>query len=114
MAFDQEYDEVGIAERSNGLRDHVPVHRTVIDIVNPGRVEIDDLRLVDCVDAENAVAGRLGFTRGDAELSAEQVIQQRRFADIRSADQGPRTPRAAAHSSMVPLSLESSSAAITY
>ena len=37
---------------------------------------------------EQGVAGSLRLARGDAELLAEQMVEQRRLADIGTADNG--------------------------
>ena len=52
------------------------------------RVDEDELRAVDGADAGDAVARGLRLARGDADLLADQRVQQRRLADVGPADDG--------------------------
>src|SRR4030095_10892931 len=51
-----------------------------------GRVHEDVLRLLVGVDAENAVARRLRLARGDGDVRTDELVDQRRLADVRSPD----------------------------
>ena len=71
-------------------------HRAVHPLVEPravprletGRVDEDELRVARGQDAGDAVTRRLRLARGDADLLADQVVEQRRLADVGPADDG--------------------------
>ena len=53
-----------------------------------GRVGEDDLGIVGGVDADDAVAGGLGLGARDAELLADDAIEERGFAGVGFSDDG--------------------------
>src|SRR5438093_1150263 len=55
--------------------------------VEPGRVDEDDLRTREVLDAGDPVARRLWARRDDRELLAHEAIQEGRLARVRAADE---------------------------
>src|SRR2546427_818952 len=55
--------------------------------VEPGRVDEDDLRAREVLDAGDPVARRLRARRDDRELLADEAIQEGRLARVRAADE---------------------------
>ena len=53
-----------------------------------GRVDVNELRIVDRLDARDAVARRLRLARRDADFRADERIHQRRFTNVGAADDG--------------------------
>ncbi len=84
--LDDEHVHVGVLQRSQRRAVHVTVHRAAGARVQAGRVDEDHLRGGSRQDAEDAVPRRLRLRADDADLAAEQRVQQRRLADVRPAD----------------------------
>ena len=86
--LDHEDDRIDLAERGA----HGAVHAAdelVADLrLEPRGVHEDDLGVGFGHDAEHAVARRLRLLRGDRDLLADQVVDQGRLADVRTADDG--------------------------
>ena len=76
---------------SSSARSAVDAHRLlerVLRVEQPGRVEDDHLHVVGGVDADDAVARRLRLGAGDAQLLADDAVEQRRLAGVRLSDDG--------------------------
>ena len=91
----QEEDDVDVVQRGRGGPvQHLVELAPAVD-VNAGGIDEDDLPLPLRLDAEDAVAGRLGLVGGDAELLPDQPVQERRLADVRAT--GDRHDSASGH-----------------
>ncbi len=75
-------DDIGLIERADRSRAHRLLQR-VPGVEEPGSVQDHQLRVGAGVDADDAVAGRLWLGAGDAQLLADDAIQECRFADVR-------------------------------
>src|SRR2546430_4505190 len=82
-----EADEVHILDRAARDRLH-EVPEPTAGRVEPGRVDKDDLRAPEILDAGDPVARRLGARRDDREFLADEAVQERRLARVRTADEG--------------------------
>ena len=60
-------------------------------LVDARRVEEDDLTFVVRMDAEDAVARRLGLIGDDRDFMLDDAVDECRLADIRAADDGDET-----------------------
>ena len=56
--------------------------------VQTRRIDVNNLCIRQGLDSENLVPGGLGFGRSNADLLAQQPVEQGRFPDIGSANQG--------------------------
>ena len=63
----------------------------MLGLVDPRRVEEDDLAGLVRMDAEDAVARRLGLIGDDRDLMLDDAVDECRLADIRAADDGDET-----------------------
>ena len=90
VGFHQEKDQIDFRAGGKRLIDHVFV-QAAAGPVDAGGIEEEDLSAGKRMNPEDAVAGRLRLRRGDRNLLAENTIEQCRFADIRSADDGYET-----------------------
>ena len=84
--LDDEQRHVAVLERLVDLPRHEPVQRALRAPRMPRR--IDEHRLIGAAiqHAEHALARRVRLVRDDAELLADERVQQRRLADVRPAD----------------------------
>src|SRR5690606_1176933 len=91
QAIDDEYHHIDIVQRLARRLVHHAIDRPRFVAMQAGGIDIDDLDVALGLDAEHAVARGLRLARGDADLLPEQVIEQRRLADIGTPDQGDIT-----------------------
>src|SRR5690348_254323 len=89
---DEVGDEVGVVERAECGLAHGALE-AVLRIQESGGVEEDDLEIVAGEDAEDAVAGGLGFGADDAEFLADEAVEQGGFAGVRLATEGEEAGR---------------------
>ncbi len=82
-----EQERVGGACRLERARVHAPPELRA-GAVEAGRVEEGELGVLPVHDPEQHVSGGLGQSRDDGEVLAERRVQERRFADVRAADDG--------------------------
>ena len=86
-AVDEVEDDVGFVERGErGAR--ASLLERVARIEEARRVEEDHLHVVGGVDADDAVACRLRLGADDAELFADDAIEERGFSGVRFSDDG--------------------------
>ncbi len=83
---DQYGYDVGLGEAGSDVLHHPHIH-LVQRPVDSGRIEEGDLSPRVVEDADDPVARRLRFGGDDRDLVAEDAVQQRRLAGIRTADQ---------------------------
>ena len=86
--LDHEQQHVDIADHAVHGAVQGAVQRRVVAGLEAGRVDEDELRRAARADAGDAVARRLRLVRGDADLLADECIEQGRLADVRAADDG--------------------------
>ena len=60
----------------------------MLRLVDARRIEEDDLTFVVRMDAEDAVARRLGLIGDNRDFVFDDMVDERRLADIRAADDG--------------------------
>src|ERR1043166_6037586 len=60
--------------------------------MNSRRVEEHDLRVGIISHAENPRTRRLRLVRHDGELLADEAVEERRFAGVRTSDEGDEAP----------------------
>ncbi len=65
--------------------------------MDPGGIQKDKLTSFDIFDAENAMTGRLGLWRDDGDLVAQDMVEKRRFPDIRPSKDGNKTGLKGSH-----------------
>ncbi len=87
-AVDHEDHHIDVLEGRRGGTVHVAVERGFAIAVQARRVDVDRLDGTLGLDAEHVVAGGLRLARSDRELLAEDVVEQRRLADIGATDDG--------------------------
>ena len=58
----------------------------VLGLVDAGRIDQDDLRVVAIHDALDAIARGLRLGRNDRDLAADERVHQRGFAGVGTAD----------------------------
>ena len=80
-AVDEIEDDVGVGERGERGAAHGALER-VLRIEQPGRVEQDHLHVAVGADADDAVAGGLRLGADDAELLADDAIEERGFSGV--------------------------------
>jgi hypothetical protein len=93
--LEHQHHDVGLLEGRGGGAVHGLVQGTTGLAVQTRGVEEGDLNLRGAVEAEDAVARGLRPGRDDAQLLAQEGVQQRRLADVRAADE--RGEAAAVH-----------------
>ncbi len=91
---DHHQHDIDVVQRLPRGLVEVTVHRRFRGPVQPGGVHIHELRALDVVHADDAVARGLRLAGNDADLLPEQGIEQRRLARVGSSHQGDK---AAAH-----------------
>jgi hypothetical protein len=82
-----EYHEVRVGQRRGGGAVHGPVQGTALAEMQSRRVDEGQLHAGPVEHAEHAMARGLRARRDDRHLLADQSIDQRRLADIGTADQ---------------------------
>lgn len=87
LGIDNQRDKVGIA-RAGPCRGHHGTVQPTLGSEDAGRIDEDDLRLIERDDAADLGARGLGLVGDDGNLGAHQGIEQGRLAGIRRADQG--------------------------
>jgi hypothetical protein len=86
--LDHEQDQVDVAHRAlHGLVERL-VQRVGVQGLEARRVDEHELRGAQRAHAGDAVARGLRLARGDADLLADQRIEQRRLAHVGLADDG--------------------------
>ena len=78
--------DVGVGQ-ALARRLHHALAEQVVRLVQPGRVDEEELRRRPALDPEDAVPRRLRLRRDDRELPPEDAVQQRRLADVRPSHQ---------------------------
>ena len=86
--LDHEQHQVDVADRAQHGLVQRPVQRRGVPRLEARRVDEDELRVAQGADAGDAVPRGLRLARGDADLLADQGIEQRRLADVGLADDG--------------------------
>ena len=86
LGVDQHQDDIGILGAAPGGRHHRRVEPAA-RLEDAGRVDEDDLRIVVRGDAAHDGARRLHLVGDDRDLRADQLVDQRRLAGVRRADQ---------------------------
>ena len=84
--LDDEQRHVAILERLVDLPRHEPMQRALRAARMPRRVDEHGLIGAAIQHAEHALPRRVRLVRDDAELLADEGVQQRRLADVRPAD----------------------------
>ena len=84
--LDHQHRRVDVGEALGHRAVHPLVEPRAVPRLKAGRVDEDDLGVRRRQDPGDAVARRLRLLRGDADLLADQAIEQRRLADVRPAD----------------------------
>ena len=87
-AVDHEDHHVDVFQRGRGGLVHVAVQGFLAAFVHARSIDIHRLHVAFGLDAQHVVAGGLGLARGDRELLAEDVVEQRGLAHVRAADDG--------------------------
>ena len=90
-AVDDEDDGIDVTQRLGGGLVHEAVDRLVaiaLHDVDPRGIDEDALGALFGVDTHHLVTRGLRTTRGDRDLLAQDVVHQRRLADIRATDDG--------------------------
>ena len=87
-AVDDEQGDVGFAHRGLGLLAHAPGERGGIDLLEPGGVHDPELEPEQVPLALAAVAGDPGAIVDQRHALADEAIEQGRFSDVGSADDG--------------------------
>src|SRR5690606_315790 len=82
------YHHVDILECRRRRTVHIAVQSRLAARVYARGVDIDSLNGTLGLDPEHVVAGGLRLARGNGELLPEDMVEQRRFADIGSAHDG--------------------------
>jgi hypothetical protein len=90
LGIDEQRRKIGIGRARQRSRHHRPVEPP-LRRKDAGRIDEYDLRLVLDRDAPHEAARRLHLGRDDRHLRADQRVEQRRFAGIRSADERDET-----------------------
>ena len=85
---DHEQGDIGLAHRGLGLLAHAPGQRGGIDLLEPGGVHDAEFEPEQLPLALAAVAGDAGAIVDQRHALADQAIEQGRFSDIGSADDG--------------------------
>jgi len=87
-AVDHEDHHVDVLQRRRSGLVHVAVQGFLAAFVHAGGVDVDRLHVAFGLDAQHVVTGGLRLARGDRELLAEDVVEQRGLAHVRTADDG--------------------------
>ena len=85
---DDEQDDVGLGDREPGLLLDARLDRVVRVELEPAGVDDDEPPAVPLGVAVQPVAGRPGAVLDDRRALAEEPVEQRALADVRSADDG--------------------------
>ena len=85
---DQEQHHVRFLDGQFGLGAHARFQAVVVDVLEAGRVDQDQVEVAQAAAGEAAVAGDAGPVVDDGELLAGQPVEQRGLADVRPADDG--------------------------
>ena len=86
--LDDEQDQVDVADGAHhGLVQRL-VQRRAVARLEARRIDEDELRRAHGADAGDAVPRGLRLARGDADLLADQGVEQGRLADVGLADDG--------------------------
>ena len=91
MRLDHEHDEIRIGERRGGGAIHGAIERALFAEMQPGRIDEGDLHAGTIEHAEHAMARGLRPRGDDGEFLADERIEQRRLADVGTADQRGET-----------------------
>ena len=83
---DQEQGDVGLAHRGFGLRAHPAGQRLRILVLVAGGIDHPEFQPEQARLALAPVAGHAGPVVDQRQLLADQPVEQRRFADIGTAD----------------------------
>jgi hypothetical protein len=84
---DQPDDHVGVGQGPPGGSQQLLVEQSV-GLVNPRRVEEQELRPGQILDSQDAVPGRLRPRRDDAQIVAHQPVDERGLPDVGPPDDG--------------------------
>ena len=82
---EQPQHAIDFMQTLQGHLDHAPVHQRARLVYSRG-IQKNDLRARAGFNAGDAIARRLRFGRNDCNFFPEQIIQQRRLADVGPAD----------------------------
>ena len=85
--LDHEHDQVRIGQRGGGGAVHGAIERALLAEVQAGRVDEGDLHAGPVEHAEDAMARGLRPRGDDGEFLADERIEQRRLADVGTADE---------------------------
>ena len=85
--FDHEHHEVRVGQRRGGGAIHGAIERAPLAEMQPGRIDERQLHARTIEHAEHAMPRGLRPRRDDGQLLADQRIEQRRLADVGTADQ---------------------------
>jgi hypothetical protein len=88
--INDEKADVGHFDRPFGQPPHPALQAVVGHILQPGAVDHGKAQIAKAGIAFAQVAGHAGRVVDQRKLSADQPVEQGRFADIRSADDGKR------------------------
>lgn len=87
-AVDDEQHGSGFLHRRLGLQPHAAGDGLAIGIFQAGRIDGGEFEIAEMCGTLAAVAGDTGRVVDNGQPSSDQAIEQRRFADIRPADNG--------------------------
>ena len=85
---DHEQCDIGFAHRRLGLRAHPPGQAGGVVILEPGGIHHPEFEPEQLALALAPVAGHAGAIIDQRQALADKAIEQRRFADVRAADDG--------------------------
>ena len=85
---DQEQHHVAIGERGLGLRAHAARQRDRVALLQPRGVDDGEGEVAEAGLALAPVAGHARLVVDQRELAADEAVEQRRLADVGSADDG--------------------------
>jgi len=86
---DEEADHVDLAQRREGAAVGALAQQRA-RLVDPGRVEEHDLRVLVGANAAHLRARRLRAVGDDRDLAADELVQERGLADVGSPDEDDR------------------------
>ena len=90
-AFHNENHQLHVANRAARRLVHQTVDGTLLFHVQARGIDVDRLIRAFSMDTDDAVTRGLSLTRGDRNLLPKQIIQQSRFADVRTSDDGNKS-----------------------
>ena len=92
VSLQQQQHLIHLPNRGSGTANQ-PLPQEVMGLMNPRRIDQDQLSVIGGEDRAQPIAGGLGHRRGDRNLVANELIHQRGLPHIGAADQSNK-PRA--------------------